>query len=500
MAALAAYPELSCTGGPFEVASIWGVKEDVYCAGNEKTFEFLENVLLEVMELFPGEYIHIGGDEVPKTRWEKCPKCQARIRKEGLADESELQSYFIRRMEAFLNEHGRKLIGWDEILEGGLAPRATVMSWRGEEGGIQAASMGHDAVMTPGDYCYFDHYQADPATQPKAIGGLTTLRDVYHYDPVSKELNDAEKERILGAQGNVWTEYISTPEHVEYMAVPRMIALAEVDWSQDNRMNWERFTRKLEQHFVRLDIIGVNYCDAVYMVEITPEYNAENEMFMIGMKTEMPNAEIRYTLDGTAPGLESTLYDTLFELRESAVIKAQTFVDKQARGQVSEREINFHKAIGKTVTYTDPYSDRYTAGGDMGLVNGIKGSVHYGDGRWQGFSGDDAEAVIDLGEVMPINRISVSFLQNMTTWIFLPASVEIFTRKTEEAAFEKAATFLNAVPMEEKEAMVKEFSRTFTGLEARYIKLHAANPGPCPAWHPGAGSPSWVFTDEIIVE
>ncbi len=360
--------------------------------------------------------------------------------------------------------------------------------------------MGHDAVMTPGDYCYFDHYQADPATQPKAIGGLTTLRDVYHYDPVSKELNDAEKERILGAQGNVWTEYISTPEHVEYMAVPRMIALAEVDWSQDNRMNWERFTRKLEQHFVRLDIIGVNYCDAVYMVEITPEYNAENEMFMIGMKTEMPNAEIRYTLDGTAPGLESTLYDTLFELRESAVIKAQTFVDKQARGQVSEREINFHKAIGKTVTYTDPYSDRYTAGGDMGLVNGIKGSVHYGDGRWQGFSGDDAEAVIDLGEVMPINRISVSFLQNMTTWIFLPASVEIFTRKTEEAAFEKAATFLNAVPMEEKEAMVKEFSRMFTGLEARYIKLHAANPGPCPAWHPGAGSPSWVFTDEIIVE
>ena len=500
VAALAAYPELSCTGGPFEVATIWGVKKDVYCAGKEETFEFLENVLLEVMELFPGEYIHIGGDEVPKDRWKKCPKCQARIRNKGLADESELQSYFIKRMEGFLLEHDRKLIGWDEILEGGLAPEATVMSWRGEVGGIEAAQMGHEVVMSPNSHCYFDHYQADPSTQPKAIGGFTTLKDVYHYNPVSKELNEAEQERILGAQGNVWTEYIATPEYAEYMAIPRMLALAEVNWTKESKISWERFLRKLEHHFDILDILDVNYCDAIFSVEIKPEYDHDNKSVMITLESDIPDAEIRYTLDGSDPVEDAMVYDTIFKLEQSATIKARLFVKGQLKGQISSRDINLHKGIGKAIEYKNEFSENYTAGGGQGLLNGINGSVHYRDGNWQGFSGTDVELVIDMGEITAIESINVNFMQNITTWIFLPSKVSFLVSDSKDGEFKSIGEFLNSIPMEEKEAMVKNFNRSFTGVNARYIKVIAKNPGPCPEWHPGAGGPSWVFVDEIVIE
>ncbi|MFW5725461.1 MAG: beta-N-acetylhexosaminidase [Bacteroidota bacterium] len=258
-AALASYPQLGCTGGPYEVETRWGIFEDAFCAGNKSTFEFLENVLVEVMELFPSQYIHIGGDECLKNRWKECPKCQERISEEGLADEYELQSYFIRRIEKFLLQHDRNIIGWDEILEGGLAPQATVMSWRGVKGGIEAARMGHDVIMTPTSHCYFDYYQADPATQPLAIGGYLTLRQVYTFNPVPPELSKQEAEHILGGQGNVWTEYMKTSEHVEYMVYPRAVALAEVLWSPRQKQDFDKFSERLESHLKRLDALGVNY-------------------------------------------------------------------------------------------------------------------------------------------------------------------------------------------------------------------------------------------------
>ena len=258
LAALAAYPELGCTEGPFEVAKVWGVHSDIYCP-SEETFTFLEDVLLEVMDLFPSRYIHIGGDEAPKTRWEESDLAQEVIRREGLADEHELQSYFIRRIETFLLSHGRQLIGWDEILEGGLAPEATVMSWRGMSGGVEAARQGHDVIMTPTDFLYFDYYQSDPENEPLAIGGLVTLEDVYSFEPVPDSLSRSEGRRILGAQGNVWTEYMKTTEYVEYMVFPRLLALSEVVWSPRAKRNWESFVSRLPSQFEMLDRYGVNY-------------------------------------------------------------------------------------------------------------------------------------------------------------------------------------------------------------------------------------------------
>ncbi|MEO7927019.1 MAG: beta-N-acetylhexosaminidase [Saprospiraceae bacterium] len=258
LAALAAYPDLACTHGPFSVATTWGVFDDVYCP-TDSTFTFLENVLEEVLALFPSQYIHIGGDECPKESWKKSDFCQSLMKKEGFKNENELQSYFVKRIEKYLNAKGKTIIGWDEILEGGIAPNATIMSWRGVQGGIDAAKAGHDVIMTPGDYCYFDHYQGDRATEPLAIGGFTPLEKVYSFEPVPAELTLAETKHILGAQGNVWTEYIDTPEKVEYMAYPRAIALAEVLWTPPAKKNWTEFSTRLARHSDRLDGMGVKY-------------------------------------------------------------------------------------------------------------------------------------------------------------------------------------------------------------------------------------------------
>ncbi len=263
-AALAAYPELGCTGGPYHVATTWGVFENVYCAGKDETFEFLQQVLDEVMELFPSEYIHIGGDECPKTSWKKCKKCQSRIRTEKLKDEHELQSYFIQRIEKYLNSKGRQIIGWDEILEGGLAPNATVMSWRGEAGGIEAAKQNHQVIMTPGNWCYFDHYQDTAATEQLAIGGLTPVSEVYLYEPVPPQLNPAEAAYILGTQANLWTEYITTPSHAEYMAYPRACALAEVAWSGKDKKEYVDFLNRLKANRWLLDDLQLNYAKHIF--------------------------------------------------------------------------------------------------------------------------------------------------------------------------------------------------------------------------------------------
>lgn len=320
-AALAAYPELSCSGGPFHVGMEWGIIYDVFCAGNEKTFALLEDVLSEVIDLFPGEYIHIGGDEVPKLRWKNCVKCQERIRAEGLKNEEKLQSYFIKRIEKFLSAKGKRLIGWDEILEGGLAPNATVMSWRGTVGGVEAAKSGHDVVMSPTSHCYFDYYQGK-YNEPKAIGGFLPLETVYGYEPVPQELTAEEAKHILGAQANVWTEYMPNSEQVEYMLMPRLCALAELVWSEKGKRDFADFQRRLVPHYDRLAAADVNF--RVPPPEGMGGRKTIFEPFVAAIANPLPNAEIRYTLDGSEPTKESLLYKEPLKIESTLTLSART--------------------------------------------------------------------------------------------------------------------------------------------------------------------------------
>ena len=497
---LAAYPRLSCTGGPFTVppGKYWP-NSDIFCAGNDSVFTFFEDVLTEVMALFPSPYIHVGGDEADKTNWKKCPKCQARIKTEGLKDETELQSYFIKRMEKFIVSKGRKLIGWDEILEGGLPPEATVMSWRGTEGGIAAARQGHDAIMTPGAYCYFDYYQADPQSEPKAIGGFTTLKKVYGYEPRPGKLTDEEAKHILGAQGNVWTEFIPSFSQVEYMAVPRMIALSEVLWSPKSLRNWSDFRSRMEFQYKRLDYMIVNYSKGSFKVEVSTLPDPKTNKEKIYLSSEQGNLPIHYTLDGTEPSLQSSRYESPIEVVKNTDLKAAMFPDGKPKEKSSSMLVIFHKAIGKPVKYLQIYSDRYPAGGATTLTDGLRGSSQHRDGFWQGYLGNDCEVVIDLGKIMPVQSITATFLQDPDKWIFLPSIVEYSLSrdgKTEIIYNDKA----NTMSPRDKGPFIQPFGVFFPeGVTARYLTIKAKNIGKCPSWHEGAGEPCWLFIDEITV-
>jgi len=337
-AALAAYPELSCSGGPFKVGTEWGVITDVYCAGNEKTFEFLQDVLTEVIDLFPGDFVHIGGDEVPKLRWQNCFQCQERIKAEGLNSEDELQSYFIKRIEKFLSAKGKRLVGWDEILEGGLAPNATVMSWRGTAGGIEAAKSGHDVVMSPTSHCYFDYYQGLFA-EPRSIGGYLPIDKVYAYEPVPAELPAEQTRHVLGAQANLWTEYLAEASQVEYMLLPRLLALSEVVWSEKNLRSWADFSRRIVPHYDRLAAAGVNF-------RLPPPDGLGGKKLISGpvqvpIYPPFPGAEVRVTTDGTDPTHDSPLLTGApLEVNESQVVKARTILRGGRMSRVSSTSLS----------------------------------------------------------------------------------------------------------------------------------------------------------------
>ena len=500
VAALAAYPQFSCEGGPFHVLTggYWPIS-DIYCAGNDSTFEFLENILAEVIDLFPGKYIHIGGDEAEKSKWKKCEKCQARIKNEGLADEHELQSYFIKRIEKYLNSKGRQLIGWDEILEGGLAPGATVMSWRGFEGGIAAAKSGHDVVMSPGSHCYFDHYQGDPDQEPLAIGGYLPLKKVYSFDPTPEDLTEKEAQHILGGQANVWTEYMLNPDHVRYMIFPRIAALSEVLWTSKDLRNWNDFKRRLETQLKRYDNMGINYAKSAYNIQAQTVVNLSTKQFTIELETEIVGPDIYFSLDGSDPTLRSSKYEKPIVLNKTTQLKAQSFLNGKPAGKLIKETYKFHKATGKEVTIKNPYAPKYNGGGEFGLTNSLRGSTNHADGRWQGFEQVDLEAVMDLESVSEIIKITSGFLNNIGSWIFLPRYVE-YGVSVDGKNFESVAKIENELPENYGEKIVKEFSVSFDKIEARYIKVLAKNVGICPDWHQGAGGEAWLFVDEIIVE
>ncbi|MHC1774386.1 MAG: family 20 glycosylhydrolase [Lentimicrobium sp.] len=496
MAALAAYPELSCTGGPFEVYTKWGVTDDIYCAGKDEVFVFLEDVLTEVIALFPSTYIHIGGDEAPKTRWDACPLCQNRIKSEGLKDSHELQSYFIRRIEKFLNQNGRQIIGWDEILEGGLAPGATVMSWRGTKGGIQAARMAHNVIMTPGTPCYFDHYQGNPSGEPLAIGGYNSLKNVYDYDPIPEVLSPDEVKYILGAQGNVWTEYITNSDHVEYMAFPRAIALAEVNWSAKESRNWDNFVDRFVIHTKRLKERGVNYSKSSFNVSIQTQSDPLTGTLSVVLGSEIPGSTILYSLNPTGD-IPRTKYKGPFKISNSFKVAAILQVNGAEPGNITERNIFIHSASGKTPVLKTPFSESYAANGPASLTDGCRAQALALNADWLGFHGNDADVLIDLGKETEILNINVGFLFNPGNWIFLPTDVEI-TLSSDGINFQPAGGMRPEL-LTIKEPVAIDYNHVRINTSARYIRIVAKNRGICPDGHPGAGDKAWLFVDEIMV-
>ena len=486
MAALACYPELSCTGGPFEVSTRWGVHKDVYCAGNDSTFKFLENVLAEVVELFPAPYIHIGGDEVPKDRWKKCSRCQARIKAEGLKDEHELQSYFIRRIEKFLLTKNRHIIGWDEILEGGLAPGATVQSWRGMDGAIAATKSGHDAIVSPTSHAYFEY----PIE-------TTDLRQVYSFEPVPPGLSKDQARQILGGECNIWTEY-APQETIDAKTFPRILAMSEVLWSPREGKDYQEFHRRVRYHYQRLDLLGVKYGAESRPISILPSFNADRNEFRVSLESGESDLQIHYTLDGSEPTPDSKQYKTPLILKASAFIKAAAFRDGLKYGELTEKQFIFHLATGRPVQLKYAYSPKYTGGGTLGLTDGITGSTNFRDGFWQGFEQDDLEAIIDLGKPMHFRKVITTFLQNAGSWIFMPQWVQ-YSISNDGENFNHIITVENEIATDYPDAIVKEFKAKFTDTEARYIKILAKNIGVCPPNHHGAGGKAWIFVDEIVV-
>ena len=475
---LMAYPELSCSGKPYQNGD--------FCIGNELSFTFMEDVLAEVIDLFPSEYIHVGGDEAGKSAWKKCPKCQALMKEKGMKNVDELQSYMIHRAEEFLNSKDRKLIGWDEILEGGLAPEATVMSWRGEDGGIKSARMGHDVVMTPGNYMYLDFYQADPKTQPYAIGGYTPIKKVYSYDPVPADsLTVEECRHILGVQANTWTEYIQTPEHLEYMMFPRALAVAEIGWTSQELRTWEDFKPRMNAHISKLQGMGIRTFTLSDELEVTMQVDTAGREIEVILDAEKYPAEIRYTTDGSVPVASSALYAGPITVQDSAHIKAAIFRDSVLQGTPTEKKVDYHRAINKPIHYNSKLYEGYMAGGTNALLDGYRGGLTYLDGRWQGYL-DDLDCVIDMEEETDIHKVSIRFMQLIGPGVFQPGQVELLTSEDGEN-FISRGIVPTTVPADDPDLLFQEY--TFDGnWKTRYIRLKAprANPG-------------FIFADEIVV-
>ena len=499
-AAIAAYPELGCTGESYEVWQMWGISENVYCP-TEATFEFLEGVFDEVVALFPSKYIHIGGDECPKIQWKESAFCQELMRKEGLKDEYELQSYFIRRIEKYLNSKGKQIIGWDEILEGGVAPNATVMSWRGLEGGIEAAKAGHDVIMTPTSNCYLDYYQSDHPDEPLAIGGYLPLKKVYDFEPIPAELSPEESKHILGSQVNVWTEYIPTREKLEYMIFPRLCASAEVGWSAPEK-DFDNFVQRLAPHLGRLEEMGIRPANHLYDIKskTTPCTDkaclVNNGQISIKLDILADDAQILYTTDGKQPNPTSQKYNTEIPVSQSQTIKAQSFQNGKSIGRPWSQTINWHIAAGKAIALSKLPHPKYGSGGPSALINGIEGSnVRYGDAEWLGFDGKDCEAIIDLGKERAISKASFRFFNGEGQWIYLPKKVKISSSKDGEN-FEEIAL----IPAIEGEEKVIQPSIAFPTVNTQFIKIEIENYGIIPDGAQGAGNAAWLFVDEIRIE
>ncbi|OUJ73208.1 glycoside hydrolase family 20 protein [Hymenobacter crusticola] len=491
LAALTAYPELGCTGGPYQTATFWGVFDDVYCAGNDATFTFLTGVLDEVVGLFPKSYIHIGGDECPKTRWQACPKCQKRIKDEHLRDERELQSYFIRRISQHLASKNRQLMGWDEILEGGLAAGATVMSWTGEQGGIEAAKLGHHVVMTPEKQVYLDYYQSLYPTDSLAAGGYTPLSKIYRYEPVPAVLTPAQARYVLGVQANVWSEYLPNVSKAEYMMFPRVLALAEIAWSPKAARNYTSFLTRTRAQNQRLQAMHVAPARSYDWITDST-WAGKGNLPMLQLKSTA-KGEIRFTTDGSEPTSQSPRYQAPLLIAQSSLVKAAVFEGKTRTQPVYSKQLTISKATGKPVTLANQPAGNYNPGTTWALVNGVAGTNRYNDGQWFGFSGTDLIATLDLGSSQQISNLGTNVLNYHWQKMWAPTEL-VFSVSTDGVSYREVYR-QTRFPVNG----INPVRATIAPVSARYVKISAVNQGTIPAGEYGAGGKAWLLVDELLV-
>jgi hexosaminidase len=465
-AVLAAYPELSCTGKQQSVPGLWGIFDDVFCSKPE-SIKFIKDILDEVCELFPSEYIHIGGDEAPKTRWKSCSNCQKIIRDNKLKDVHELQSYFIKQIDAYLSKKGKIIIGWDEILEGGLSPNAIVMSWRGFDGGIEALKQSHKVIMTPGSHCYFDHYQSENPNEPLAIGGYTPLEKVYDFNPIPSGLTKEQEKLILGAQANLWTEYIPNMKQLEYMTYPRAIALSQVLWCE-KKPDYNQFEKTLtKHHFPFLDYKKVNYSKAIYY----------------------PFSKIKKTNTGLNVKILMKA-DSLEELAQYNFHRSNYPKQKKFNIDVEGTKLNFllHAGIGANIHFQTLPNEKYRNNYELNLVDGILGKKPWNGKEWLGFDTSQIIFKLDLLEITNISKITLSLLDDNGSWIYLP----------EKITCSVSSNNLNWEKIELKN--INEKNLFEYNKMVQYIQFEIQSIKIIPEGKDGAGFKPWTFIDEVIVE
>ena len=480
----AAYPELTCKGK-------WAFDATDVCIGRESTFRFFEDILGEVLELFPSYYIHSGGDEAAMSHWGSGPECRARMKQEGLKDEHELQSYMIRRIERYLNSKGRQLIGWDEILMGGLAPNAAVMSWRGEEGGITAAKAGHKVVMTPGNYVYLDFYQRESKGEPRAIGGFTPLEKTYSYNPMPAVLSPAQQQYILGVQGNLWTEYVQDEQHAAYMLFPRLLAIAEIGWTPQTERRYPDFLRRVAAQLPALKARGINSYP-LKRIAVYSEIDTARREVALRLSSEQPTAEIRYTTDGSMPTASSRLYTgERITSRDSILLVARLFKDGKPLDfpEVSYRT-DYHLGIGKPIYYNEgcQWNPKYPAGGARALVDGLRGTPTYLDGLWQGFT-MPLDVTVDLGETKALRHVFAKFMQEKMQWVYMPHHVELLLS---DDGTNWRSLGQRVTTTDDGDFLPSFETFSFPIAErARYVRIKAAN-------QRSAGH--FIFLDELVIQ
>jgi hexosaminidase len=488
-AATQCYPELLCKdakGG------------GVYCAGNDHSYDFLENILSEVIELFPYEYLHIGGDEVGKDSWLNCSLCKGRMKKEGLQDGNELQSYFVKRMEAFIYSKGRKLMGWDEILEGGLPARASVMSWRGMAGGIEASNEGHDVVMSPGSPCYFDHSQGKSEFEPPSWGGYNNLLKVYDFNPVPEDIKPEMAHHILGGQANLWTEQIPTLAHAQYMMLPRISALAEALWTMPSQKDKKLFVKKIDEHFDRLSELGYSYASSSLSPDYNVEYNKGTESFSLELANELNLHEIRYTIDGIMPDMSSTLYTDPIVYSTPIDLYAQAFRNGVKVGFPLMKQFSTQFSAKCGIDYKYPYNESYSGGGDRALFDNKFATARGDDPNWQGIKKTDFNVTIDLGDVTTLSNISLNFFQHIAaTSVMLPTNIVIQVSEDGEEYSEVLNKRLETI--ESRDPIIRLMESKFAEQKVGWIKIEATNRGKLPEWHIRQGD-AWVFVDEVSIK